>query len=636
MTTGKERRYTSDSETVLCCGGVCGWLRLMLLAVVGSIATASLGRDVFSDASMFRRGFTDADANGLLTDGKTEFLDALKAGDAANISHTATHHGCSTGIVIRTETVCYPYAKVCREEPVAYLPQTVFLKDGSDDRYLISSRVNLTDSSPFYVTNANQYTFFIRYRWDGNNPTNIFAGVLLNAGWQYGKTYTAGDQTSGGTGFMLGIWKDGNLWCYAGHHEKPRVTSAPSGYGVLSNEWTDCAIVVSNFQLTAYMYRTNFPNIFKTSTIDLSTAIATNYCNDIYLGGQDATGDAGSKYTSGSANKWKVFRGSIHSFAAWPRALTLDEIRQVFAWPRTDLVRLGTANGSSLDLAGGTSAAATAGTPTEWKDTPAALSSSNPSFTVTFDVPAHDVGLGQVLRVIPTDNSDMGSLAVSVNGTAAGALEIHPGGASSLYINALHFVAGENTLCLTRSSSSGTLRFDAIALGGGVQIGLNDSSNSEFVKEDDKWVNYYSTDGNWKHVSRVVMAPTDSHSTNRVHFFMPDELTQRHPIRFTARVLPTKGGSSTRDYPEWQDLAIYVNDSPTPLMAGPVSRLKGWTNLVVVVSAENVHPGDNVFAIVNESKKWWDDDSNDYAWTSIDCFRVEILREKKGMILIVQ
>ena len=91
-------------------------------------------------------------------------------------------------------------AKVCREEPVAYLPQTVFLKDGSDDRYLISSRVNLTDSSPFYVTNANQYTFFIRYRWDGNNPSNNNAGVLLNVGWQYGTAYKAGDLTSGGTG----------------------------------------------------------------------------------------------------------------------------------------------------------------------------------------------------------------------------------------------------------------------------------------------------------------------------------------------------------------------------------------------------------------------------------------------------
>ena len=626
-----------EIETNVRWGAIRDWRRLMLLAVAGTIATMSLGRDVFSDASMFRRGFADADANGLLTDGKTEFLDALKAGDAASINHTATHYGCSTGIVIRTETVCYPYAKVCREEPVAYFPQTVFLKEGSDDRYLISSLVNLTDSSPFYVTNANQYTFFIRYRWDGINPTN-HPGVFLNAGWQYGNKYVAGDPTSGGTGFLLGVSAAGNLWCYGGRGgTSTTVNSAPGSSTVLSNEWTDCAIVVSNFQLTAYTYRTNFANIYKTSTISLSTVVATNYSKKIYLGGQDATtSDAGWTY-SGSGNPWKVFRGSIHSFAAWPRALTLDEIRQVFAWPRTDLVRLGTANGSPLDLAGGTSAAATAGTPTEWKDTPAALSSSNPSFTVTFDVPAHDVGLGQVLRVIPTDDSDMGSLAVSVNGTAAGSLGIRPGRASSLYIDASRFVAGANTLQLTRSASSGTLRFDAIALGGGIQIGLRNSATGEFVQEQTQWVNYYPTDGNWKHVNRAIMAPTGANSTNRVHFFMPDELTPRHPIRFTACVLPSRGDySATRDYPELQDLAIYVNDSPTPSMAGPVSRLKGWTNLVVEVSAEDVRPGDNVFAIVNESQKWWDDDFHDYAWTSIDCFRVEVLRESKGMAPILR
>ena len=594
------------------------------------------GRDVFSDAATFRRGFTDTDANGLFTDGKTEFVDSLKAGDAANAAHVANVFGCSTGVVIRTETVCYPYANVCREESVVYLPQTVFTKEGTEDSYILSSVVNLSDSAPFATENADQHTYFIRYRWDGSLPNNRF-GVFLNAGWRYGTPYDATDPTSGGAGYLLSVRESGNFYCYAGNGGTSRnFDAAPGGNTTLSNEWTDCAIVVSNFQLTVYTYRTNFVDIYRSETISLETAAATDCSRTLYLGGQTAIENAEGEMLTGPGNEWKVFRGSIHSFAAWPRALSLAEIRQVFAWPRTDLVRLGTANGSSLDLAGGTSAAATAGTPTEWTDTPAALSPTNPSFTVTFDVPEHDIGMGQVLRVIATDDSGLGTLAVRVNGMAVGSLAIRPGKASALFLNGSHFVAGTNTLQLTRSASSGTIRFDAIALGGGIQIGLQDDTFSDFAREDSRWIDYYPLDGNWKHVNRALIAPIGvGVSTNSIHFFMPDELTPRHPIRFTARVRPSAGDySATRPYPEMQNLAIYVNGSSTPVLSGPYSRLMGWTNLVVKVAAEDVLPGENVFSLVNETPKWWDDDFDDCAWTSIDFFRVEILREVRGLVQI--
>ena len=608
-------------------------------ALVTLFACSAVGADVFSDAATFRRGFIDANGNGLFTSGKAELPDALKAGDAGNDANEAKVCGCSTGIVLRTETVCYPYANACREETVAYFPQTVFLKEGEENPRLISSVVDLTDASPFAVTNSNQFTYFLRYRWDGTRTTNRYAGVILNAGWTYGKSYVEGDPTTGGSGFLFGINGAGDFWLYPGYGRgNTTFASTPSGSAMLSNEWTDCAIVVSNSQLTVYTYRTNFPNIYASAAKSLVYAAAENYSRTLYLGGQTATTSDSGKTLTGSGNDWKVFRGSIHAFAAWPRALTLDEVRQVFAWPRTDLVRLGTANGSSLEFGGGASAAVTAGTPTEWVDTPAALSSANPSFTVSFDVPDYHAGMGQVLRVIPTAGSEGGTLLVAVNGTAAGSLSVRPGKAAALYIDGTRFLLGANTLQLTRTSASGTIRFDAIALGGGLLVGRANGSGGEFVQEQAHWQDYYALDGQWKHVNRAIMAPLGHRaSTNSVHFIMPDELVPRHPVRFTARVLPSAGDyASTRTYPEMQDLAVYVNRSHVPALAGPYSRFKGWTNLVVEVAAEDVLPGENVFTLVNETQKWWDDDFNDYAWTSIDCFRVEVLPALDGTMILLR
>ena len=609
------------------------------MSLVALFIHSAEGRDVFSDAATFRRGFIDANGNGLFTTGKAEFPDALKAGDADNAVHQAKIKGCSTGVVLRTETVCYPYANICREETVAYFPQTVFKKEGQEKDYLISSVVNLTDVAPFAVTNSNQYSYFLRYRWDGTRTTNSYAGVILNAGWTYGKSYVEGDPTSGGSGFLIGINGAGSFWLYPGYGRgNTTFSGTPSGYAVPSNEWTDCAIVVSNSQLTVYTYRTNFPNIYVSAAKSLVYAAATNYSTTLFLGGQSATSSDAGQTLTGSGNEWKVFRGSIHSFAAWPRALTLDEVKQVFAWPRMDLVRLGTANGSSLEFGGGASPAVTAGTPTEWVDTPSALTFANPSFTVAFDIPDYHAGMGQVLRVIPTATSESGTLQVSINGTVTGYLSMRPGKAGTLYIPAARFVLGTNTLQLTRSSASGTIRFDAIALGGSFLVGKEDNSGGEFVQEQEQWKDYYALDGKWKHVNRAIMAPIGPKaSTNSIHCIMPEELLPRHPLRFTARVHPSAGDyASTRTYPEMQDLAIYVNRSGTPALAGQYSRLKGWTNLVVEVAAEDVLPGENVFSIVNETQKWWDDDFRDYAWTTIDCFRVEVLPAANGTMILLR
>ena len=72
------------------------------MVFVALFVLSAAGSDVFSDAATFRRGFIDANGNGLFTTGKAELPDALKGGDAENAAHQANVKGCSTGVVLRT------------------------------------------------------------------------------------------------------------------------------------------------------------------------------------------------------------------------------------------------------------------------------------------------------------------------------------------------------------------------------------------------------------------------------------------------------------------------------------------------------------------------------------------------------
>jgi hypothetical protein len=139
--------------------------------------------------------------------------------------------------------------------------------------------------------------------------------------------------------------------------------------------------------------------------------------------------------------------------------LSAEEVRQVFAWPGTDLVRLGTANESAQEFAGGA-------VPT----------------TINFNVAAKDAGLPQVLRVSATSASAAGSFNVLVNGAAAGSITVAPGRTATLFVKKDLTVAGANTLTLTRMSSN-PVAIDAIALGGSIQIGNADDLFSEFAPE---------------------------------------------------------------------------------------------------------------------------------------------------------
>ena len=384
-----------------------------------------------------------------------------------------------------------------------------------------------------------------------------------------------------------------------------------------TNVWTDCAVVARNGRLTAYLCQAG--GILQTNSVTLSAnSLGANpTSSEIRLGGLQGQSywNIPQNYGDGGDNLWKVFRGSIHSFASWPRALSEDEVHQVFAWPKTDLVRLGTVNGSSLEFAGGTSSATAAGAQTDHALIPATLTAEHPSVAISFNVPVQDAGIGQVLRVTTTGGGQM-AVDVSVNGTAAKAMTLLSGKTELLFLKGDLFHAGANTITLTRTASTGNIAFDAIALGGGFQIGNQDSSElTDFSDTNQSYLHYYATDGNWKHVMGRIMGINESHNyrKTRLHVFVPDEVAGRanYSVRLSFRV-------KVQDGPSGQPIGVYLNGSETPVLSKPVES-GAWREFKCKISAERLLAGDNVFVL-----------ANDYPCDSykglfgFDCFRFEM------------
>ena len=429
-----------------------------LAAIAGMVSTSMADTspgsgDVFSDAKSWHQGFVDANGDGIFNVGKAEFPESLLIAEPNNAAHNVTIgtiwasmapsgvSGVHTSVVLRTEAVVNPYTKATGNETVAYLPQDVAM-DGGKLKYW-SAGVHA--ASAFTVDLTQECTFFLRYKWSGESPAgNDMPNYILGAG------------NSEAYGFVVSVMSNGCYNTYSGGIWNKTWNSA-TDTRIRPNEWTDFAVTVKNRKMTIYSYQESSADI-ATYEVTGNAATRTGTPNGNVILGLSMDGACGYEWST-TAGRLRAFRGSIHSFASWNRALSAEEVRQVFAWPGTDLVRLGTANDSEKEFEGGAA-------PT----------------TFNFDVAAKDAGLPQVLRVAATSASAAGTFNVSVNGAAAGTISVTPGRTASLYVKKNLVVAGANTLTLTRTSAA-PVAIDAIALGGSIQIGNADGSFSEFASE---------------------------------------------------------------------------------------------------------------------------------------------------------
>lgn len=583
------------------------------------VSLVAMADDVFSNAATWHRGFVGDPANNFTSGSKTQFPDALRLGDAANSYHAATRQGT---VQLRRETVDYPYANVSREETVAYFPQTM-----NANNALQSGMLSM--NAPFAFTNANEYTAFVRFRWDGEYVEDGGGGnYFIGLGYSYNKT-----------GVSVGLGRNGT-WRYGCGNDTSYGT-ADSEFkslpAVQSNVWTDCAIVVSNYWMTLYMFQTNLTGIAsKRMTKTYSSWWGINSANNANGTGYSKTFRIGAAQTANSpqtGNMYKrAFRGSIQSVACWPRALTAAEVRQVFAWPKTDLVRLGTANGSSLEFGGGASSATDADATTDWADTPATLTASNPSLTISFNVSAQNAGLGQLLRVRGA-NGSCGQLGVALNGVDLGTFKVKSGKAGITGLSGELIAAGQNTLVLSRTNSDFT--FDAIAIGGGLQVGRRDGGRTEFSNQNASYQSWYATEPNWKHVQGVVIIPKSSgYSHTDMHVFVPDEIAgdERVSLSVETRVRFSREGSAGNGMD--QPFSIFANDAEAASLTIPSNKNGVWYDFSATISGANLLPGDNIFKFQNMNVQG----TSYQGWAEFDYFRLNPhFRERKlPLIFIIQ
>lgn len=553
--------------------------------------------DVFSEAAVWHQGFYGSGTMG--GSSTTAFPDKLRMGDSSSTYHNLARNGNASGVQFVTDTVVYPNpyppytTMVSRQETVAYLPQTV---SGST---IAASTISLTN--PFAITNSASYTFFVRFKWDGTVRDSNLAR-FINAGYNY----------SSKCGFVLGINSGKKFVLYSTSGGNATLDSPT----VTANVWTDCAIVVANYTMTIYLQTPGSAVQSGVISTSFGTATATGYRTAIHLGGE-----------SGSAKP--VFPGYFHAFASWPRALSADEVKEVFAYPMTrDLVRLGTKNGNGLEFNSAPQSVAGSGSATEdWAQVAPKLTSAAPSQTISFTVPSIDAGIAQVLRVAFASDSSDGKVNESVNGTSVGELSAKAGTTDMLKVKGTLLTAGANTVTLTRGESTGDIALDAISLGGGFQIGRENRDKSEFSTPDSSNPCYaYCTNAVWTNV-RTDLNYQGNVLYNRqyIHVNVPDEIAgnEQCKLRFKASVYP---GGSSLDH----TFALYLNGAADAEKTATLSSGGVWRAFECEIPTAKLLPGDNVFCLANISTT-----GGYVTYAGIDYYRFETEYKKKTGFVIL-
>ena len=590
---------------------------------------ASAVSDVFSDALIWRRGFV---GEGLIPqESSGAFPESLKQGVPSDSAHDTivkgVHSSNGNGILMRKETVRYPYANFEKEETVAYFPQTIEAVDGGNAGYF--STLELV--SPFVISNTSEvgYTFFTRFRWDGSLPgaeiqdsTVRDQSYFLNAGYEWG------DANNKGTGVLLGVGENGVFRLGEGSLWHKLTDSSGKELCVPANKWIDCAITVKSGEFKLYAYWDGvYGAWFKKSTKLLSSSsknpnpdsIAASTC--IRLGGIRGPIINNENYQwkvwwsqlIKNPTELKVFRGSIQSLLAWPRALSDYEIRQVFAYPKMDLVRLGTLNGNSKEFGGDGTAEVVAGESDSHAKMPPALTSERPSATIKFSVPAHLAGISQMLRVTSPSGSSSGMVKVMLNGRVCGSFRMFPGRTTAYSLEGEYIEEGVNALKLTYVS--GTVEFDALALGGGIQIGLNDNASDEFQDAHSDFVTHYAEHENWKHLGKTIR-PSHTQEWRKqsitvVNFSGDIAGRTDYGFRMTARI--TVGGGISHQ------LGLYVNGKH--LGSKVFESDKGYEDFTLKFNATDLAVGRNEFLVLDETVL--DPSDTNYGWVNLDCIRIE-------------
>lgn len=534
---------------------------MMKKFVILTLAAACAGgawADVYSNAYFWLRGMgADANGNGCLDN--DELHDALNG--VTSLSNNLYN---ANGLQFTNQLVNLPYRGVARTMNCLRFVQNTVVTNENGWGYLDPAAFDIPNIlNPLVKNNAAdvRYSFAIRFRPEEPQPHTNYSwivhlshaggttkrGVQVGFGPIFGRVVTSDNITT--TSRFARV-----IFMYGGGTWNPAGSNTDGNYPFIGiNEWNDVVVSVEGRKIkllvsrdghrwptpTLESSRGKFNTVFASATAADGYNLAPNGGNLRFGTEKEESGRVAwdSRNTSSSYNTWKVFRGSIQSFAIWTNTLTEAEMREAAAWPRTDIWRVGVENDSTREFGNGTGDEAVDAD--RW-NLPTGIAAGG---EVTLKFPLDATGeaeMNEEIRLKATSASASATVRMAVNGTSLGTKSVSAGLERRWVVPAACLLPGvTNTLTLTRTDEgAGHLQIDALSFGGSLQYGKRDDSFHEFVREYDCQTTYDLIGGNWFDGRRAIFGQgkVTSYTNIVLKFNMPQRLREAYTWKMKFKI----------------------------------------------------------------------------------------------------
>ena len=548
-------------------------MRKLTFAAFVAVTSMAFGVSL-NDGLVFDLDLSAGDANGNGRVDKEEVSDRITAHAATPNTVSAIQYNESLlaegfePITINPADVTDPYHglwSVTNSRPCLYFPQSM------PDSTKCAAHYVKFKTCPI----NSDCTVRLRFKWDGNTYTgshNIF--IAMN-GYQW---------TAPGYGWGVGLLSYGSTSGMTAAKLLNMVgQKSHTGLSVTAGIWYDVVYTIeaiddSSCKVAMYLcaessasgsYR---PAITHTSAT-LATKLSPIYSsNGFWLGGENKGTAAWVATTANTAKN--VFRGTIADVQVWNRILSADEVCMLFSGARGEIWSIGAANGKADEFGDATDTPATFNVETDaWGDFPRSLDASRTEVTLSAPWQEANTNMPQVLTITPLLS---GAAALScpveilVNGTSAGTMDL----ASEHEFRICKKLIQRNTvgrleITIRRTTTDGTLEFDALSLGGSFQVGEKNNTNSEFATSRQAQQTYVVGDTSYKHFVDALWynnsnnsdgVNRSSYSNECVLAYIPVTAAAA-PMRFRVRI-------NCRGTPLTHTIGFYVNGVKKATWAG--------------------------------------------------------------------
>ena len=621
--------------------------RLALVGMTLGLALAAVG-GVFDDAKAWYRGGRDANGDGKFQKGEWRDVKRLATSDSPMHQADLATSSAAAEVpgLVRAQVVC-PYRNVtlenqpCLQFAVPTVTNSMCEVDGQEWPVVSTCPNNLI--LPNFLGDwpadktCDAYTAVLRFRYDA--PVSEYADQQTAVA-HFGFKWASG----GGSGIALCLVRSGDqtperrrMQYFCGglaqtdaQYWSPDVNGTLYPY-VYPGNWVDVAVRVKGRELTiAYTWAddcggtcspTNRHLRFWRPTVGAAydPAIASDK-RAFRLGGESVNGSA-LTYTNmvGKTNPiqhnaLKSFRGLVHQYAFWDRALSDDEIREAFGRPNPSLLSVGVEGNGVGEFAATTTVVHA---DASWEDLDPVLKTKGSSLQVKFDVPKLQSGFDHLLRIGFASRPTAATLPkVMLNGVDLGPNELAVGDIAHWHVRGAYLTEGENTLELIRTDElAGDLAVDFAELGVSWQRGelAGNKFNDYFVHENNATNHVFLEDGNWFHFKRGISGG-GMNRTQTFRFRLPADVGGQYRMTFESMFDGWSGASV-------HDVDVSVNGLKFTTLKDVVSR--------VPVKVE--FPASAFQAGMNEIELYKVDAGG---WVNNDGYRLTVRRQPKGFVLL--